>query len=60
MIDQLTAHYNPKQRAIIQASDEYEEALQNENWKNLQKALRWRFRTNDKYQQETRAKYFEH
>ena len=60
MIDRLTAHCNPKQRAIIQASDKYKEALQDKDWKSFQKALKWRFCTNDKYQQESRAEYFEH
>ncbi|EDU46042.1 hypothetical protein PtrSN002B_011520 [Pyrenophora tritici-repentis] len=60
MIERLTAHCKAKQRAIIQASDEYEESLQTADWSTLRAALKKRFRTNDKYQQEVRAEYFEH
>ncbi|KAF7446281.1 Asp-protease-2 domain containing protein [Pyrenophora tritici-repentis] len=60
MIERLTAHCKAKQRAIIQASDEYEESLQTTDWSTLRAALKKRFRTNDKYQQEVRAEYFEH
>jgi hypothetical protein len=59
-IDRLTAHCEPKQRAIIQASEEYADALINEEWKTLRDELRKRFRNKDKHQQEERAEYFEH
>ena len=59
-IDRLSAHCKPKQRAIIQASNEYSNALVTESWKEFREALRKLFRTNDKDQQEARAEYFEH
>jgi hypothetical protein len=59
-VDRLTAHCKTKQRAIIQASEEYSEALETGCWKLFREALRNRFRTHDRHQQEERAEYFEH
>jgi hypothetical protein len=59
-IDRLTAHCKTKQRAIIQASEEYAEATKEDSWAILRTGLRRRFRNSDKHQQEERAEYFEH
>jgi hypothetical protein len=59
-IDRLSAHCKPKQRAIIQASNEYANATVTSSWKDFRDALKKLFRTNDKDQQEARAEYFEH
>jgi hypothetical protein len=59
-IDRITAHCKQRQRAIIQASEEYEKALEDEDWKTFREELKKRFRTNDKDQQESRSEYFLH
>lgn len=59
-IERLTAHCSERQRHIIQASDEYSKACIDFKWSDLRASLRDLFRTNDRYQQEERAEYFEH
>ncbi|KAK1916513.1 hypothetical protein P3342_012137 [Pyrenophora teres f. teres] len=60
MLERLSAHCSHKQKEIIQSMEEFEEAQRTGSWKDLRKALKKRFRTNDRYQQEVRTEYFEH
>jgi hypothetical protein len=59
-VDRLLVYCKTKQRAIIEASEEYSEATFSTDWTTLRTELRRRFRNADKYQREERLEYFEH
>ncbi|EFQ86513.1 hypothetical protein PTT_18215 [Pyrenophora teres f. teres 0-1] len=51
MLERFSAHCSHKQKEIIQSMEEFEEAQRTGSWKDLRKALKKRFRTNDRPEQ---------